>query len=63
MPAQQVMAWVNAPTPCCASNGCTGVTGSTIEQAHSIFYILQQYSNLTLEAGGGGGPLRLVACE
>ena len=31
-----------------------------VEQAHSIFYILQQYSNLTKYSGEGRGLVRLV---
>ena len=31
-----------------------------VEQAHSIFYILQQYSNLTRYVGEGRGLVRLV---
>ena len=37
-----------------------GRQDEAVEQAHSIFYILQQYSNLTRYNGEGRGLVRLV---
>ena len=46
----------------CLSLSCDSLTGDllSVEQAHSMFYILQDYSSLTLVERRGGWMLEVV---